>query len=324
MTTESSMPQLSIICSLLGDVITSQSAARLIPTIDTLPTSGDLITAPSWAWTPPRIDVGRKGKTASGELTKMPVRLDWTGGNVFVTARDENPDAPFRFIGLGHDARISSRVLQTEDTILARYAGATFGSAPELVHFTSHRQLERNLRGLVKKGSHSRWELVSGLEPFTLRKLTQANGRVAAELGEYRAHAAPKVLDEIAIDGLLADLLYGDGQSSVIIRMLERGTNPLTFMRVDPMHYFAVNIRARAEEAIRRRIGDPKIGPKVRRVQAKVQAETVEELIEAYRLIHPKDALARKRAIAALTAGAEITAHQKMFHDNVTAVTEPV
>jgi hypothetical protein len=106
--------------------------------------------------------------------------------------------------------------------------------------------------------------------------------------------------------------------------MLERGADPLTFRRVDPMHYFAVNIRARAEEAIRRRIGDPKIGPKIRRVQAKVQAETVDELIEAYRLIHPRDALARKRAIAALTAGPEITAHQKMFHDNVTAAAEAV
>lgn len=324
MTTESSMPQLSVICSLLGDVVAAHAAALLLASIAALPTTGDLNVAPSWVWIPPKIDVGRKGKTASGETAKMPVRLDWAGGSVSVTARGENPVVPFRLIGLGHDARLSSSVLLMEDTISALYADVGFGSSPELVHFTSHRQLDRLLRALVKKGSHSRWELVSGLEPFALRKLTQANGRVAAEIGENRAYASPKVLDDIAIDDLLSDLLYGDGRSSVIIRMLERSTDPLTFQRVDPMHYFAVNIRARAEEAIRRRIGDPKIGPKIRRVQARVQAETVEELIEAYRLIHPKDALARKRAIAALTAGSEITAHQKMFHDNVTPAAEAV
>lgn len=324
MTIESSMPQLSVICSSLGDMVTAKSAADMLASIDEAPESGDLTIGPSWVWLEPKIDVGRKGKTSSGEITKMPVRLHWLGGNVKVTERGTNPELQVRVVGLGHDTQISSRVLTIEDTIGGIYASSVMDIAPELVHFSAKGQLERNLRALINKGNHSRWELVNGLEPFALRKLKQANGRVAAELGEYKIHAAPKVLDELAIDDLLADLLCGDGTSSVIIRMLERGADPLTFRRVDPMHYFAVNIRARAEEAIRRRIGDPKIGPKIRRVQAKVQAETVDELIEAYRLIHPRDALARKRAIAALTAGPEITAHQKMFHDNVTAAAEAV
>ena len=352
MTNESSMPQLDVICSSLSDMVTAQAAQNLLDNRDGWPESGSIVVAPNWAWLAPKIDVGRKGRTASGDTVAMPIRLSWEDGNVILVADGATPSRGVRIVGLGHDTTVETGVLTIEDTLENYAFGLTSSSVgtnedtlsddvlnnedtpaksaanrgsvlpPTLVIFTSKRTLEASLRGLVNKGDRSHWNLINALEPFALRKLTQMNGIVAAELGEHREHATPTVLDEIAIDDLLAELLYGDGKTSVIIRMLERSTDPLRFQKVDPMHYFAVFIRARAEEFIRARIGDPKIGPKIRRVAAKIGATSIEEVVEKYRELYPSDALAWKRAYMALTAGAEVTAYQKILRDNTVALTE--
>jgi hypothetical protein len=190
-------------------------------------------------------------------------------------------------------------------------------SPPVVTTFATKRQAQRFLNGYIKQGEGARWELLTGLEIFTKNKLNRANTIVAAELAAHTSHSLPSVLDEIAIEDLLAKMLYGENGSSVITRMVDRAIDPKQFRKVDPMHYFATGVRARAEEAIRQRIGDPKIGPKIRRIVAIHKPESMTELLATYRRIYPRDSLAVKRAIAALTAGPEISAHQKMFHDQI-------
>lgn len=360
MTNESSMPPLPVICASIGDKVTAGHAQALLESIDSLPNVGTVIVAPNWTDAPPAIDVGRKGKTASGDTVLMPVRLDWQGGNVLVTDRASSPTRVVRIIGLGHDTTIETPVLEIREALSSDAESLTSSSVsdmedtdgadvlhmedrypksapigastvpPTLVNFASKAHLRRILHGLVNKGNESSWGLVHSLEPFTLLKLNQANAYVAAELGEFREHASATVLDDIDVEDLLTKLLYGDraaatkdaAKTSVIIRMVERSTDPLTFRRVDPMHYIAVFIRARAEEAVRTRIGDPKIGPKIRRIATKTGAKSIEEVIKNYREKYPNDSLAHRRAYMALTAGVATNANKKLLSDNLAAESE--
>ena len=252
----------------------------------------------------------------------MPSRLVWKTGPVVVLTPGVPVELEWHLTCLGHDSRGTLTVLYMEDTGVQTGYKGPLSMSPVVREFSSLRHAQRLLRGIVNQGRDGRWNLVSSLELFTNNKLNRANATGAAELGEFADHAIATVLDDIAIEQLLAEMLYGDGSSSVITRMVDRSLLPETFRSVDPMHYFAVGLRARAEEAIRRRIGDPKIGPKIRRVAMRSNASTLDELLAAYKLAHPNDSLAKKRAIAALTAGPEIAAHQRFFHEALHASPE--
>jgi hypothetical protein len=317
MSEERSLPRLAAMCDSIAETIAGKAAALI--DADSLPTNGAIATMPSWAWVLPVIDVGKKGRASDGRRIRMPSRLVWSGGPVIVLAPGVPVELEWHLTCLGHDSHGTVSVLYSEDSGV-QTSGSTGSDTPPLWgEFSSPRLAQRLLRGIVNQGVHGRWNLVSSLETFTKKKLIHANTTVAAELGEFAEHAIAAVLDDIAIEELLSEMLYGHGESSVITRMVDRSLLPETFQRVDPMHYFAVGIRARAEEAIRRRIGDPKIGPKIRRVLVRSKATTLDELLIAYKKAHPNDSLAKKRAIAALTAGPEIAAHQRFFHESIHA-----
>jgi hypothetical protein len=320
MTVERALPRLAAMCDAIGETIAGRAANAL--DAKTFPEQGAIATMPSWAWLVPIIDVGKKGKNADGERIAMPSRLVWENGPVVVLTPGVPVELKWHLTCLGHDSRGSVVVLYMEDIGVQLTADTDIVLPPEWGEFVSLRGAERLARGIVTQGQTGRWGLVTSLEHFTNNKLNHANSTVAAELGEFANHAIAAVLDDIAIDELLSEMLYGQGGSSVITRMVDRSLLPETFQHVDPMHYFAVGLRARAEEAIRRRIGDPKIGPKIRRVLIRSEATTLDELLTAYNKAHPRDSLAKKRAIAALTAGPEIAAHQRFFHEAIHAYPE--
>ena len=319
-------------CMSIADILAANAASNLIDDgANTV--AGTVITMPSWIWIVPVIDVGRKGVAANGDLNEMPTRIVWSTGPVLVREPNTEVTLQWHITGMGHDVRGELTVPSTSDMAQPFDLGIASILPPVVRAFSTNSHLARILRAMVKAGNESRWSLVSSLETFALQKLVHANSTVAAELGEHNERAISTVIDEIAIDDLLSEMLYGkpssrasstEVASSVITRMVDRSLLSGTFQRVDPMRYFTVNIRARAEEAIRRRIGDPKIGPKVRRVFAKTGAQSVDELIVAYNHLYPNDSLARKRAIAALSAGPEITVHQREFHEATTSWKEAV
>ena len=310
------LPRLAAMCGFIDSIIAGEAAEQLADNGTKL-TAGDLVTLPSWAWRIPMIDVGRKAKARDGHLRLMPSRIVWEGGPVIELPLYEELHIGWTVTGLGHNEIGTSTVRRTVDNGVQIHPHPGADTPPQVRAFVSSNQSARFLRGLVKTGIEARWELVNSLESFTKTKLAAANTAVAAELGGHHNHVIPSVLDEISLDDILTQMLYGVGGSSVISRMVERGLKPSAFDRVDPMHWFAVNIRARAEEAVRQRIGDPKIGPKVRRIMQKSQATNIDELLVAYREAYPKDSLARKRAIAALSAGPDLAAHQRLFSDEL-------
>lgn len=308
------LPPLPVICQHLQEIIHAADAARL----GTFPTGGGvLVKLPVWAYVPAKIDMGRKGQNSDGTTSNMPVRIDWEGGSVRFLGFGETVEIGWRMVGLGHDESGSASVGISADTgvrIVSPPAGIV---SPEWVPIRSQRLFDARVRAVVTSGHTGRWNLISGMEGYTRHRLVTTNYAVAHELGGAADADFSAVLDDIAVDELVSELLFGERNDSAVSRMIDRALEPAKFYRVDPLRYFAIAIRARAEEAIRRKIGDPKVGPKVRRVMAISGATSVEELIEAYRLLHPNDSLAHKRAIAALTAGPTVSAHQAIFRDTI-------
>jgi hypothetical protein len=311
-----SMPNLSDICNALESMVHAASADAL-GTPDLAVGGSVVVKMPAWVWAEAKIDMGRKSFTADGSPALMPVRIDWETGSVFVAESGKTVNLPWRIVGLGHDTRGVARVHVSADMGVRAEGlpgeGLTFSADA----FFNARKMHAFLRGVVVAGKNGRWSLIDGLENYTSYRLSIANYAVAHELRGDRDAGFSAVLDDIALDALVSELLFGDGASSVVTRMIDRALEPTKFQKVDPLRYFAIAIRARAEEAIRRQIGDPKVGPKVRRILAVSGATTLDELLAAYRSAFPKDSLAHKRAVAALTAGPEVSAHQVLFKDEV-------
>ena len=69
---------------------------------------------------------------------------------------------------------------------------------------------------------------------------------------------------------------------------------------MDPLRYIAVTLRRDAEQEIRRRIGDPRIGPKIRALHRQHPGISLPDLVDRYRELHPQDRLSVRRAAAAL------------------------
>lgn len=169
---------------------------------------------------------------------------------------------------------------------------------------------------LVADGNLARFETVEALERTVLDVLEQTNRYVAREIegrlgqdaegwGAVCNHGAA---DPVALEHLATELLWGaEGalKDSTVLRMVH--TAATTHINNQPLgSWFAINLRARAEEAVRRHIGDPHIGRKVRRLAREHSPNSIDELLDMYRRANPKDGVGRDRIIAALSAGKTI------------------
>ena len=317
MKSASTIPLLASLCANLESILVGASAADLLgrATLSADP----LVILPAWAWLTPLINVGRKGLGADNRPAALPIRVHWPRGSVFSVGHRGTPVLPWRLIGLGHDQHGKSRLSVRDGVAVLTRPHPPGISVVAMVTYITPAQQRAYLEGLVEAGSEARWAILSDLEPMVHSSLARANRSVAYEIGAYRGTHITSVLDDLSLDDLASSLLYGTGDTSVVSRMIDRALRPERFAKVDPLRYFVVSIHARAEEAVRTRIGDPKVGPKVRRVFARIDAATIDELVRsdaatidelvsAYRNLYPRDALGSSRALAALTAGPEVTA----------------
>ena len=298
---------LASLCSNLESVLLGESAAELLGR-PSKPSADPLVMLPAWAWLTPLINVGRKALGADNRPAALPTRVHWQRGSVFSAGHRGTPVLPWRLIGLGHDQRGKSRLSVRDGVAVLLRPHPPGISVVEMAVYDTPAKRAAALARLVEAGSDARWAILGDLEPMVRFSLARANRSVAYEIGLYRGERIASVLDDLSLDDLATGLLHGTGETSVVSRMIDRALLPERFAKVDPLRYFSVGIHARAEEAVRTRIGDPKVGPKVRRVFARGGAATIDELVAAYRGLYPRDALGSSRALAALTAGPEVTA----------------
>ena len=160
----------------------------------------------------------------------------------------------------------------------------------------------RVLASLVADGEAARWEAITALEPKALEAVRRAHAEVVAEVGPA-ADGTCMLLDRLDVQALADRMLLGDVDTtspSPVARLIERCLSPSAFARVDPRRYVTSALRVYATEEIRRAIGDPHVGPKVRAAAAALGTTDVDAVIAYYQARRPADRLGRRRAEAAL------------------------
>jgi hypothetical protein len=308
--TEDGQPQrhaaLEALCGRLESILWGRAA-------DTLREAGcpagewDVVLLPAWDWRLPAMEVGRKGLDhESGEALLMPVRLDW-GGNDALVRLEDPAQRPASYRWTAHSMGWSDAgELQPNNSRSASRRGlrdaiVTDGnnSAPGI-----RRRTVADLDELVRAGRQSQWQLLFSLEPFVTSTVRKAHSAVSHEIGEMTGRIQ-SVLHDTGIEQIVNVMMVGEPTAGVadtpsVPRLLEQCLRHDRFTKVDPLMFLRRNLRRDAEEQIRRAIGDPRVGPKVRRIARQMPGASLEEIVAAYRLEHPGDKLSTARAEAAL------------------------
>jgi len=305
-------------CALLEKIIIGRHAGVLLEDPEKLPETAALAQLPIWWWTRPSAPVGRKDRSSDGGQLLLPVRINWVPAPVVVLRAGTELRARWSAVGLGRSG--------TGDTVLsidpAHTGGPGYPSGTQMIGeraqfpLMSRRQLVVGLRRAVADGRKARWEALMALQPWVDRAVRNAHTAVAWEIGgrERPDRAAPAVLDPVGLDAVAIRLMLGedghDGEG-LVGNLLDRCLLPATFSKVEPSRYIFTTLKRDAEQEIRREIGDPRIGPKVRAMMRTILAEGASiaemeaSLVGRYNTRYPYDMLSRRRAPRALNAAAD-------------------
>ncbi|MCU6481285.1 hypothetical protein [Arthrobacter sp. A2-55] len=293
-------------CADLEAILIGRDAAAILDHGD-LPEAAGIVVLPAWSWLRPKINVGRKNRehgTGTGLL--MPIRTDWAGPVVRVVS-DSSTQLPYRSRGLGHSLAGQATIIQRPGLpVTARPAETPGMYDPILVGSASPLRVRAALQALVEAGREARWHLLQEIEPFVRHTVLKAHSYVSYEIGQFTGDIQP-MLDEISLDQVIDRMMYGqsvaegeDPDNGTLHRLLELCMDPERFLRVDPNKYMRKHLEREAESEIRRRIGDPHIGPKIREIARQNPESEMAAIIDAYRKVYPRDRLADKRAELAL------------------------
>ncbi|MDI3329709.1 MAG: hypothetical protein QJR09_03095 [Micrococcus sp.] len=313
--TEDGQPQrhaaLEELCGQLESILWGRAAGALLAA--GLPAGQwDVILLPVWDWRLPAMEIGRKGLDHdSGDALLMPVRLDWGGNDALLRLADQaGPPPSYRWTAhsMGWD---DEGELQWNSSRSGSHQGGRDGivisgnkSAPGI-----RRRTVEDLDELVRAGRQSQWQLLFSLEPFVTSTVRKAHSAVSHEIGELTGRFQ-SVLHDTGIEQIVNVMMVGEPTAGGIDapsvpRLLEQCLRHDRFTKVDPLMFLRRNLRRDAEDQVRRAIGDPRVGPKVRRIARQMPGATLEEIVAAYRLEHPQDKLSTARAEAALQVGSD-------------------
>ena len=295
---------LAEMCGYLTASIWARDASEILTDPDAVPHHGAVLTLPVWQWRLGGPTVGRKSKARGGGSLMLPTRIDWHGPCVVLVTEGQTVERTWSAAGTDAGGTGTSRL----------EVGAA--TPPEAQHELSEhltaallprRRLIRELERLVADGRAARWSAIQRLEPAVNHAVEMAHRQVAFEIAGD-VPGAPPVMDPQGLESIKHEMLLGvdDTRRGSVARLWSRMEEPQCFLRADPLLYVKSNLHRDATEGVRRRIGDPKIGAKVRRAYARSGADSLSEFLDEYRLQFPNDKLAEDRARAALTTRALI------------------
>ncbi|WP_422759096.1 hypothetical protein [Paenarthrobacter sp. C1] len=316
-------PSLEVLCSRLERIMHGQAAKAILEAGD-LPERAGIVTLPVWSWEHPLIDVGRKDKAhGTGERMLMPVRNAWDGPPVVIVS-DEAVPVSYHTRGMGHARAGQSKLVRR----LGEAPVATVTTLPSLAEpvFVGSGLKPRNtayLNSLVKAGEAAHWDVLTDLEPKLRTTVFQAHSFVCYEIGLSTGVVEP-MLDELGLEQIVDAMMYGEilgedagerekGKPSAMFRLIELCLEPECFVKVDPLKYMTKHMRRDAETQIRRRLGDPHIGPKIREIARRHPRAEIADIVEAYREVYPKDRLSLPRARAALSVSPSAAARSTLL-----------
>lgn len=295
---------LAEMCGYLAASIWARDASALLADRDALPEHAAVLTLPVWQWSAGGPSVGRKAKARGGGSLMLPTRIDWHGSSVVIVTAGQGIERSWSAAGTDVTGTGTSRVTvgptRSAEAQQELTGHLTAGELPR-------RRLIRELERLVAEGRAARWNAIQRLEPAVNHAVEMAHRQVAFEIAGDMP-GAPPVMDPQGLESIKHEMLLGvdDTQPGSVARLWSRMEEPHCFLRADPLLYVRSNLHRDATEGVRRKIGDPKIGAKVRRAYARSGAGSLSEFLVEYRLQFPNDKLAEDRARAALTTRALI------------------
>lgn len=317
---------LAEVATLVDDIVIGRAAERMLADDDLSGATG-LARLPVWCFGYAKIAMGRKdqadlqGPDGPGRL-RMPLRLDWQPGPLILLTGTAPPTASWTMHSLGHHGTGAVDIYPVAPgarppvgaySVCASRAMAHSDGVPApaaYVQSVSAMTVKRQLNAFVEAGTQARWALVQILEPQVKQAVIRASSMLARDLDVH------SVLDAQAQGEVVDKIVYGkQGTPSSVWRLIDRLTAPLTFNGVDPSMYIRTDINRVAREAVRRQVGDPKLGTRVREVFRAHQPTSMEQFLAIYRAKYPEDRLAESRALAALSAGADVMARAVVLAD---------
>lgn len=288
-----------------ADVVTEEASA--------------VVVLPMWVYLTPKVNVGSKSRSGL-----IPSRIVWDGENdrhLTQLVAGQSVDIAWEAPGLGYDPAPSGSV-HVEVGEIPSIEYDTWGVPSRIRAVVSSpselRMWEDEVHAQAKE---SEWAVYAMLEHPARLAAEHACYAISYEIAGYQygdetSSAVPlertvrPVLDPISLEGVSTELLVGtesrNPMSSPVMRIVERCMRPTSFVHVEPLRFIQTALQRDAAAIIRRRIEDPHIGPKVRRVMREHQPATVEELVEIYSGIYPSDRLSNGRAEKAITVGHDV------------------
>lgn len=294
------------LCARLERILLGRLADDLLQ--GDLPEAGALVVTPVWRWLPPRIDMGRKTRRGDGATMLMPVRMSWQPSAVAVITAPTA--AAWSMVGLGHSGAGTVNVEPVPHRVPV-VTGDVFPTAGTLqVQTVPRRALAAQLEDLAADGRQARWDALMSLEHYVNRAVHSAVVSVSWDVNGTAHDQEPAwVLDETAKQAVADRMLLGTEESPGRVgALLERCLQPNAFVKVDPLRYVVKDLHRSAEAEVRKTIGDPHIGRKIRAVRRTMPSAPMQDVIAAYRAAHPGDHLSTARAARALTAGPDVMA----------------
>lgn len=318
-TTANRHPTLQVLCARLERIIVGHAAEALLERPEELPAFGGVAVLPSWTWLRPLIDLGRKDKeygTGAGLL--MPVRTEWSSGPVAIVG-SESVSVNSRTVGMGHAYAGQARLIaRAGNPVAVTPEEAPSLAGPLYTGFGPMRLIVAALNRMVEDGKSARWEIIREMEPRVLQTIHKAHSAVSHEIGLSTGIIQP-MLDETGLEEVLSVMMFGyvdergEERPGSVFRLLNLCQSPSAFVKVDPLRYIAKHLRRDAESAIRKKLGDPHIGPKIREIARRFPNTDISVVVAQYRKVYPKDRLSTNRAQEALSVAPDAMAQSVML-----------
>ena len=283
--------------------------------LDSRPQFGNcsIATLPLFAWDRPDRDAGRKTRSATGELL-LPVKIKWRGtpGSVVLLHAREKIELSWTASG-GSEIPSRGKTCVVPAEIATIEAHEVYRAIPKVINAASLSRMEtrRTLSDLASDGRNAQWEILRIFEENLRWNFERALRSVKTELGL----GSFPVVDESAGEMIQNNILLGDEGSddSLALRLINRCLEGEAFSRVDPERYVRRALFSAAETGIRRHIGDPHIGRKVRRVAEEINSDDADLVAEEFARQNPKSHVGSRRTKDALTAPQRVAAATQAF-----------